>query len=212
MRQLRFDSVEAWRVPQIIAALPVVLLASLLLFFAGILIQLWHVTENTTAVAVSVVVALTVLCVLITTVAPASSALQISRAAFVPFRSPQSWMCLRVLQSLVYPLLDRHDWLPPGTLLPASNWTDFDLKFLEWKENTSNIRQDGITSLHRVFQWVLHILGDSSNVEKAALWCLCHEFTYSLSFIRHVSYAERRTTRVLYRIRKERSKGPTIPL
>jgi len=41
---------------------------------------------------------------------------------------------------------------------------------------------------------------------------LCHEFTYSLSFIRHVSYAERRTTRVLYRIQKERSKGSTIPL
>jgi len=40
----------------------------------------------------------------------------------------------------------------------------------------------------------------------------CHEFTYSLSFIRHVSYTEWRTTHVLYRIRKERSKGSTIPL
>ena len=33
-----------------------------------------------------------------------------------------------------------------------------------------------------------------------------------LSFICHVSYTERRTTRALYRIRKERSKGSTIPL
>ena len=45
-----------------------------------------------------------------------------------------------------------------------------------------------------------------------AIATACHKFTYSLSFIRHVSYAERRTTRVLYRIRKERSKGSTIPL
>ena len=38
------------------------------------------------------------------------------------------------------------------------------------------------------------------------------KFTYSLSFICHVSYTERRTTRALYRIRKERSKDSTIPL
>jgi len=71
IRQMRFDSLEKWQVPQIIASLPVIILVALVLFFAGLLIQLWHVTEQTTARAVSVVVGFTGLFILFTTIVPA---------------------------------------------------------------------------------------------------------------------------------------------
>jgi len=93
VRQMRYDSLEAWKVPQIIAALPVVLIVALLLFFSGLLVQLWHVSEHTTAIAVSAVVASTALLVIITTFAPAYCGNWHSRASFVPFRSPQAWLC-----------------------------------------------------------------------------------------------------------------------
>ena len=37
---MRFEALQIWRLPQILAALPVVLQAALLLFFAGLLTQL----------------------------------------------------------------------------------------------------------------------------------------------------------------------------
>jgi len=39
-RQARFDSLEAWKVPQIMAALPVIFLVALLLFFTGLLMAI----------------------------------------------------------------------------------------------------------------------------------------------------------------------------
>ena len=41
VRQMRFDSLQRWKVPQIMVSLPVILLLALMLFFAGLLIQLW---------------------------------------------------------------------------------------------------------------------------------------------------------------------------
>ncbi|KAK7005764.1 hypothetical protein R3P38DRAFT_2556224, partial [Favolaschia claudopus] len=42
-RQARFMHLEAWRVPEIINALPILLHAALLLFFAGLVLSLWAV-------------------------------------------------------------------------------------------------------------------------------------------------------------------------
>jgi len=46
VRQMRFDSLQAWKVPQIMAALPVLLLIALMLFFAGLLVQLWNISDK----------------------------------------------------------------------------------------------------------------------------------------------------------------------
>lgn len=42
VRQARFDALYRWKVPQILAALPVILQAALMLFFTGLLVQLWN--------------------------------------------------------------------------------------------------------------------------------------------------------------------------
>lgn len=171
VRQIRFDSLEKWKVPELIAALPVVLLAALLLFFAGILIQLWHVSEHTTAAAVTAVVAFTALLVLFTTVAPACYGMRSSRAAFLPFRSPQAWMCLRFLDklrtSIYWAFYHSFHREPFSFRLGVNNWTNFDLDFLKWDDRYSEI-----TSIHRVFQWVFGIMGGSAMVERAAFWSL----------------------------------------
>jgi len=107
VRQMRYDSLEAWKVPQIIAALPVVLIVALLLVFTGLLVQLWHVNEHTTAIAVSAVVSFTALLVMITTFAPGLCGNLRSRASFVPFRSPQAWLffvAYRPIQHWIHPI------------------------------------------------------------------------------------------------------------
>jgi len=76
---------------------------------------------------------------------------------------------LRVFRG-IYPFLSRLErlhWIPYEIRILGSNWTDFDLQFLQWHDEHSKI-----TSIHRVFQWVLHTLGGSNNIEKAAFWCL----------------------------------------
>ena len=126
-------------------------------------------TNELGPVAVSAVVALTALLLFITTIAPARFALRTSHAAFVPFRSPQSWMFLRVFRG-IYPFLSRLErlhWIPYEIRILGSNWADFDLQFLQWHDEHSTA-----TSIHRMFHWVLHTLGGSNNVEKAAFWCL----------------------------------------
>jgi len=134
VRQARFDSLEAWKVPQIMAGLPVVLLAALMLFFSGLLIQLWNASDPTTAAAVTFVVSLTAILVIVTTVVPACVSMQPRRSSFAPFRSPQAWIffvVFRWLQSWYnrkYKVWNEH---PPI----RSSWSQFDLHFLKIEPN-----------------------------------------------------------------------------
>jgi len=173
VRQMRYDSLEAWKVPQIIAALPVVLIVALLLFFTGLLVQLWHVSEHTTAIAVSAVVASTALLVIVTTFAPAICGNLHSRPSFVPFRSPQAWICFvgyRQIQHWVYPIRRYFSsyWVPPVPIL--SSWNSFDLQFLE-NEKHDWIKHD-ISSVHRALRWAYHTLSTSETMNQCVLWCL----------------------------------------
>ena len=170
VRQMRYDSLEAWKVPQIIAALPVVLIVALLLFFTGLLVQLWHVDEHTTAIAVSAVVAFTALLVIITTAAPAYCSTRRNRVSFVPFRSPQSWLffvAARQIQhrlSLIYYLVS--DEFPPI----LSSWNTFDFHFLK-VEKERWFKHD-VSSIHRALRWVHHTLSTSETIKQCVLWCL----------------------------------------
>ena len=175
VRQMRYDSLEAWKVPQIIAGLPVVLIVALLLFFTGLLVQLWHVDEHTTAIAVSTVVAFTALLVIITTFAPAYCGNWHSRAAFVPFRSPQAWLIFVIYRQVqhwmrvVYVFfLKPFPYPPPVPIL--SNWNTFDLHFLKLEKE--DWFQHGISSVHRALRWVYHTLSTSEPVTQCVLWCL----------------------------------------
>ena len=173
VRQARFDSLEAWKVPEIMAALPVILLTALLLFFTGLLIQLWNVVEHTTAIAVSIVVALTVFMVIVTTIVPAICSMQPRRAAFTPFRSPQAWIVFAVyrrLQQWYHSIFDVYHEAPSS----LADWSAFDIEFLKvevevWFEHE-------VGSVHQALRWVHKVLGNSSVMEKAVHWCFQKQF------------------------------------
>jgi len=173
VRQARFDSLEAWKVPQIMAALPVILLAALLLFFSGLLIQLWNASEHTTAVLVSVVVGFTVLTVITTTVVPALCSMQPQRAAFTPFRSPQAWIFFvvyRRLQQWCHSVFHVYAEAP-RTL---ANWSAFDLLFLEIE--TKEWFNHEISSVHRALRWAYEVLHNYILIDKAVYCCLQRQF------------------------------------
>jgi len=180
VRQMRYDSLEAWKVPQIISALPVVLIVALLLFFTGLLVQLWHVSEHATAIAVTAVVGLTAFLVLVTTFAPAYCGNWHSQASFVPFRSPQAWL-LFVAYRQIQHMIDasreayysaRHPYIncnsPPVPIL--SSWNAFDLHFLK-VEKERWFKHD-VSSVHRALRWVYHTLSTSDTMKKCVVWCL----------------------------------------
>jgi len=173
VRQVRFDSLEAWKVPQIMAALPVILLAALLLFFTGLLLQLWNASEHTTAVVISIVVALTALMVAVTTVVPAVCSMRPRHAAFTPFRSPQSWIFFVIYRRVQqwYQNIFRVYKQAPRTV---ANWSAFDLQFLQiegqpWFEHE-------ISSIHRALQWIYDVLRNSNVTEKNLYWCLQQQY------------------------------------
>ncbi|CDO70199.1 hypothetical protein BN946_scf184905.g11 [Trametes cinnabarina] len=70
LRQYRYDSLVKWRVPETIAALPILLQAALCLFFAGLLILLFNLHPSV-AITVSILVGALMLFTAATTVLPA---------------------------------------------------------------------------------------------------------------------------------------------
>jgi len=167
---MRYDSLQAWKMPQIISTLPTILLAALSLFLAGLLVQLWHASEHTTAIAVSAIVGLTGFLVMITTLAPAYCGNWHSRAAFVPFRSPQAWVFFAAYRQVQYwwdSLFNNFLGETPPIL---SGWNAFDLHFLQiekewWFDHD-------ISSVHRALRWVYHTLTTSDTMKQCVLWCL----------------------------------------
>jgi len=173
VRQARFDSLEAWKVPQIMAALPVILLAALLFFFTGLLIQLWNASEHTTAIIVSIVVAFTALMVIVTTVVPAVYSIQPRRTAFTPFRSPQAWVVFviyRRLQQWYNGIFPTYAEAP----ITIASWSAFDLHFLEIEAKEWFDHE--ISSVHRALQWTYETLHSSVSIEKAVYWCFQKQF------------------------------------
>jgi len=177
LRQARFDALEAWKVPQIVAALPVILLTALTLFFAGLLIQLWNSSDPTTAIAVSIVVACTTLLVIVTTVIPALCGMQRSRDVLTPFRSPQSWIIFVVYRRLrrwYHIVFDVYDEVPTRSTL--ANWSAFDHHFLE----TEFLYGPEISSVHRALRWVYDVLRNSRIMDHSVYWCLQKQAQFDL--------------------------------
>jgi len=173
VRQMRFDSLETWKVPQIMATLPVILLIALMLFFAGLLVQLWSVSDQTTAAAVTVVVILTFALVIVMTVIPACVSMRPRRSAFAPFRSPQAWIFFCAYRGLELWCHRRFKlWNQSPPIL--SSWAEFDLHFL--KIESRHWFDHEFSSVHRVLRWVFEVLCNRSEMEKSLLWCLQSSF------------------------------------
>ncbi|KAI0742993.1 hypothetical protein C8Q80DRAFT_1273563 [Daedaleopsis nitida] len=72
IRQHRLNSLRRWRVAEIIGVLPVLLQIALSLFFAGILVLLWHLNHAVAAVA-TILIGVLLFLALVTIVLPAFS-------------------------------------------------------------------------------------------------------------------------------------------
>ena len=169
VRQARFDSLDRWKVPQIMAGLPVVLLVALMLFFSGLLIQLWNASDPTTGAAVTFVVSLTAILVIVTTVVPACISMHPRRSSFSPFRSPQAWLFFFIFRWIQTWYGDKHDvWKERPPIL--TSWSKFDLHFL--KIEIKNWFGDSIGSVHRAPRWAFEVLRNSSEMEKSLYFLL----------------------------------------
>lgn len=104
MFRMRTKGLEAWYVPQIFTGLPLLLQASLVLFFVGI-VDFLFALNRIVAIPVAVLVALTLLFIITTTVLPTFQLF--SLATFIPssnsniptecpYKSPQSWAFLQL--------------------------------------------------------------------------------------------------------------------
>jgi len=172
VRQVRFDSLEAWNVPKIMTSLPVILLIALMLFFTGLLVQLWNLGDKSAATVVSIIVGFTVLLVITTTVVPAWVSTKHSRSAFAPFRSPQSWIFFYVFRRVQHWYHQDSFWQDHHPIL--SSWAEFDRHFLKIESNQWFDHK--ISSVHRALRWVFEVLRNSNEIEKSLLWSLQSKF------------------------------------
>ena len=110
LRQLRYDGLIAWKVPQILNSLPILLQLALLLFGCGVILQLWD-THLAVIIPVAVVAFLAAVFFLFTSISPAHQILGIypgsakmrfenKSISYNPFRSPQAWIYYRALDRL----------------------------------------------------------------------------------------------------------------
>ncbi|KAF8182032.1 hypothetical protein BJ912DRAFT_881960 [Pholiota molesta] len=171
VRQLRYEGLLAWHVPGILSSLPLLLQASLVLFFGGLLDLLWTINSHVAVIASSVV-GISLIYLVATTVSPSFQSLCAAltlfssdsreRRAQCAFKSPQSWafrlliiwiisLCSNLKQHLFYGAAVNH-W--------DANWVKFDQR---WQKHGKYI-QRGISWFEKTFVHGNHNLGAIYNV------------------------------------------------
>ncbi|KAF9050060.1 hypothetical protein BJ165DRAFT_1401868 [Panaeolus papilionaceus] len=114
LRQVKFEGLRKWRVPQVMSALPLLLQVALVCFFVG-LIDWLSARDMRMAIGVGAVIGAAGLVLLATTVLPVIySCLRCFRpasetAAECPYKSPQSWLAFKLF-TLPFAAID---WLSP---------------------------------------------------------------------------------------------------
>ncbi|TFK17738.1 hypothetical protein FA15DRAFT_308815 [Coprinopsis marcescibilis] len=153
LRQMRFEGLLHWHVPDIIMALPVLLLLSLILFFVGLLYLLWS-RNVVVAACVSCLVGLVMLFIGVTTFLPAiqhafSKDVHL-RVPQCPYKSPQSWLIYKIGHG-IFSFLANIIKLPSSTLdserfhrmvksVRDASWLAYDMRWRQLRDATSVIR------------------------------------------------------------------------
>ncbi|PPQ99254.1 hypothetical protein CVT24_009299, partial [Panaeolus cyanescens] len=127
VRHSRYQGLIAWRVPEIITSLPLVLQLSLVIFFVA-LIDFLNSLNASVAAIVAAVMAITLLFVIFTTLAPGMYIVIVGRwwrplmRSIPPYHSPQSWLFFQC----ILPFRQMVDWLKWrrwDKSLAAQSWT-----------------------------------------------------------------------------------------
>ncbi|KAK1219675.1 hypothetical protein PQX77_017626 [Marasmius sp. AFHP31] len=187
LRWLRNQSLEKWRVPTILASLPMLLEFALFLFLAGLLELLWTQHPVPFAIAV-IVVALAALFYFGTTIIPTVDIIRQARQVTVPlsamrkepnhqylspddlimalppmeyicpYKSPQAWAVLQVLRFFSR-ILD-WDCIVQETISSLSDWSSVDLELLQ----RSSIKLAPPFYELDAFRWLVAELRDSPHM------------------------------------------------
>ena len=174
LRQMRYEGLIEWYVPEILNALPVLLQFALILFFAGLLDLLWSL-NTPVAVCISTVVGIVMFFLAATTVLPAlqhaitkNDHLRIPQC---PYKSPQSWLFYRMGErtffwifssSLNLPWLNLGDSPRFYRLFKSAadlNWMMFDMRWRHLRDAEEVVRgsarklKDSEDTVHAL-QWI----------------------------------------------------------
>ncbi|KAJ3562936.1 hypothetical protein NP233_g9270 [Leucocoprinus birnbaumii] len=149
IRYMRRDGMKKWGVFKVLRLLPLILLLSLLLFFAG-LIELLIGVDHAAAVAASITIGIATFFMLITTILPTLQCFLMHffhspQLCFpeIPFKSPQAWvfykivtMPVRLARWVKAKVLHKPQTASPTaiTVLSLQTWSDFD--WLVYEKNS----------------------------------------------------------------------------
>ncbi|KAJ3794599.1 hypothetical protein GGU11DRAFT_747839 [Lentinula aff. detonsa] len=164
LRQLRFESLEQWGIPALLASLPLILQLALVLFFYGILDLLWSLNFVVAAICTAAA-AISVSIPLLTTILPAyhlfkfPSFIDEDEVHICPYKSPQAWLFYKLVTFLPW---NRHN--------PFQSWASSDLFLLR---NHSPLKR---VQLHSVFllrglRWMVKTFCDSSIMANHMFHC-----------------------------------------
>lgn len=184
LRQMRYEALQKWQLPAIIASIPALLEVALILFLIGMDILLW--TLNGTVFGVcTAAIAVLILLAFVSTIIPVS-------CPSCPYKSPAGWACLLSLgaaasgwnkaMDLLQPIMD---WLCTNSFVADNHhvactvwkdWRERDIKLYKSESEvseTANLQMctlnagwfdvkrediDGAATrfnlLHRVFAWI----------------------------------------------------------
>ncbi|KAJ4471569.1 hypothetical protein J3R30DRAFT_3710141 [Lentinula aciculospora] len=164
LRQLRFESLEKWGIPALLASLPLILQLALVLFFYGILDLLWSLNIVVAAICTAAT-AISVSIPFLTTILPTcylfkySSLIDEDEAHICPYKSPQAWLFYKLMT-----------FLPFNGHTPFQNWASGDL-FLLRKHSPLKRLQLHSVFLLRGLRWMVKTFCDSSVMAKHMFHC-----------------------------------------
>lgn len=153
LRQMRYEGLLHWRVPDILSLLPILLQTSLVLFFFGLLELLW--TRNKIVAAfISAAVGVVMIFLGVTTALPAVQYVMTRdphlRVHQCPYKSPQSWLFYQAGSAFFVVLHSLHIWWSRIEEDPSSrrllksrgdlNWLTFDMRWRQLRDAQEVVR------------------------------------------------------------------------
>lgn len=142
LHHMHYEGMKKWHVFTILRALPLLLIAALLLFFAGFIEVLWEV-DKVAAILVVIVVGIAFFFILMTTLLPTLQCLWIcvfpgTDFSQCPYKSPQAWIFHKSVTLLSYFV---HRLIRPQCKAGHSNSFSDLLKIQHWQDYDQFLRK-----------------------------------------------------------------------
>ncbi len=138
LRQLRYEGLITWKVPEILYILPVMFHTSLVLFFTGLIDLLWSL-NHTVAIFVTFISGVLLIFIVATTIIPTIQILIATderlRIPQCPYKFAQSWTVHRIIAFLIrlFPMKTNLSAKPSSLFtrykpfFNSKDWVDFDI-------------------------------------------------------------------------------------